>query len=169
MRDGGGDDWWQVATVSAGPMYTYRLGAKSALDLKGMLGFFALTPVIDSYTSRDATGGGLGADLRATLRYDFARRWAVSAEGGVRFARVSFSSYRRRSRSRASRRGARLDVGVSIGWGADEREQGGVARRRRGFGNTAIAIFYGSIAQSSRAVVPTLSSEKPPAPDRRSQ
>lgn len=95
MRDGGEDDWWQVATITVGPMYSRSLGARAGLDLKGMLGLFALTPVVDSYTTVDGTGSGLGLDARAAVRYDVFRRWAVYAEGGLQAAAVSFSSGRR--------------------------------------------------------------------------
>lgn len=95
MRDGGGDDWWQVATLTVGPMYSLPLGARAGLDLKGMLGLFALTPVVDSYTTVDGTGSGLGLDARAAVRYHVFRRWAVYAEGGLQAAPVSFDSGRR--------------------------------------------------------------------------
>lgn len=92
MRDGGGDDWWQVACITVGPTYTHRLGARSALDLKAMLGLMALTPVVDSYTTSDGTGGGLGFDLRATVRYNVFRKWALFAEGGLQSSAASFST-----------------------------------------------------------------------------
>ena len=95
MRDGGEDDWWQVATLTVGPMYSHSLGARAALDLKAMLGLFALTPVVDSYTTVDGTGSGLGLDLRAAVRYDVFRGCAVYAEGGVQASGVSFNTGRR--------------------------------------------------------------------------
>ena len=81
--DGVDDDWWQVAFVTLGPMYTVTLSQKAALDLKGTVGLAALTPVIDSYASNNDTGPGLAIDVRAAVRYDVFRRWAVFAEGGV--------------------------------------------------------------------------------------
>lgn len=90
MRESGNDDWWQVAEITVGPMYTYPISRRSALDLKATAGFLALTPVIDSFTTQDATGGGFGLDMRATLRYDVFRRWAVFAEGGVQSANVYY-------------------------------------------------------------------------------
>ena len=92
MRDGGGDDWWQVAGLTAGPMYSIPLNAKTALDLKAMFGRIALTPIIDSYETADATGSGLAVDMRATVRYDVFRRWALFAEGGLQSSGVSFDS-----------------------------------------------------------------------------
>jgi hypothetical protein len=92
MRDGGDDDWWQVANLMIGPMYTHPLSARAAIDLKAMLGLTAMTPVIDSYSTTGGTGGSLGVDLRATVRYDVLRRWAVFAEGGVQASNVSFNS-----------------------------------------------------------------------------
>ena len=89
--DGVDDDWWQVAFVTAGPMYTIPFGAKAAVDLKGTLGLAALTPVIDSYASNSGTGTGLAIDLRATARYDILPRWAVFAEAGMQSANVSFA------------------------------------------------------------------------------
>ena len=90
-RDGGDDDWWQVASLSVGPSYSHRLTAKAALDLKAMFGLVALTPVVDGFSSTDATGSALGVDLRAAIRYDVFRRWAIFAEGGVQSSGVSFS------------------------------------------------------------------------------
>lgn len=95
MRDGGDDDWWQVAVITAGPMYSRPLGARSALDLKAMVGMMALTPVVDSFGTDDDTGAGLAIDVRATVRYDVFRRWAVFAEGGLQSSNVSFISNRR--------------------------------------------------------------------------
>lgn len=92
MRDGGDDDWWQVAGLTVGPMYSHRLSAKAALDLKAMFGLMALTPVVDSYETADGTGRGLALDMRATVRYDVLRRWALFAEGGLQASGVSFSS-----------------------------------------------------------------------------
>lgn len=97
IRDAEEDDWWQVAEIAVGPMYTHPLGARAALDLKAMVGMTAMTPVIDSYTSDDGTGSGLGVDLRATLRYDVARRWALFADGGLQAAGVSYNSGARTS------------------------------------------------------------------------
>lgn len=92
MRDDEGDDWWQVAGLMIGPMVSYPLGARAAVDLKAMFGLLALTPVVDGYTTADGTGSGLGLDLRAAARYDVFRRWAVFAEAGTQSAAVSFST-----------------------------------------------------------------------------
>lgn len=92
MRGVGDDDWWQVAGISVGPMYSLRLNARAALDLKAMLGWFVLTPVEDSYTTDDGVGTGVGLDLRAALRYDVLRRWALFAEGGLQSCGASFGS-----------------------------------------------------------------------------
>jgi hypothetical protein len=96
MRDGGDDDWWQVAALTMGPMYSYPLGPKAALDVKAMLGLVSLTPVVDSYTTGDGTRSGLGLDMRAAVRYDVFRRWALFAEGGLQASSVSFNSGVRR-------------------------------------------------------------------------
>lgn len=92
MRDGGDDDWWQVAGLTVGPMYSLRLNDKTALDLKAMFGRIALTPIVDNYTTDDGTGSGLGVDMRAAVRYDVFRRWALFAEGGLQASDVSFTS-----------------------------------------------------------------------------
>ena len=92
IESGGGDDWWEIATLTIGPMYSRPLGDRAALDLKGMLGMIALTPVVDSYETEARTGAGLGVDMRATIRYDVFERWAVFAEGGLQASRVSFPS-----------------------------------------------------------------------------
>jgi hypothetical protein len=88
-NDGAENDWWQVAFLTAGPMYTVPLGNRAALDVKGTLGLAALTPVIDNYASDSDTAPGLAIDLRTTLRYDVATRWAVFAEGGVQATNTS--------------------------------------------------------------------------------
>ena len=92
MSGGGGDDWWEIATLVIGPMYTRPLGARGALDLKAMFGLIAVTPAVDSYETYAKTGSGLGIDTRATLRYDVFERWAVFAEGGLQASGVSFPS-----------------------------------------------------------------------------
>ena len=93
MRDGAeDDDWWQVATVTAGPLYSLRLNTRAAVDLKVMFGLVVLTPVVDSYTTDDGVGSGPGIDVRAAVRYDVFRRWAVFAEGGVQGSGVTFNS-----------------------------------------------------------------------------
>lgn len=103
MRNGGDDDWWQVAGLTVGPMYTYPLSAKAAVDLKATVGLMALTPVIDNFTTSDETGNGLNLDMRAAVRYDVFRRWALFAEGGVQSSNVSFPAS-----------GARTDVRVLV-------------------------------------------------------
>jgi len=75
-----------------GSMYSLRLNARAALDLKAMFGMIMLTPVEDSYTTDDGTGSGFGVDVRAALRYDVLRRWALFAEGGLQSSGVSFKS-----------------------------------------------------------------------------
>jgi opacity protein-like surface antigen len=42
--------------------------------------------------SDDDRGSGLGIDLRAAVRYDVLRRWAIFAEGGIQGSNVSFAS-----------------------------------------------------------------------------
>jgi hypothetical protein len=90
--DGADNDWWQVAFLTVGPMYTMPLGSRAAVDVKGTLGLAALTPVIDNMASDSDTGAGLAIDLRTTLRYDFATRWAVFAEGGVQASNASLGA-----------------------------------------------------------------------------
>ena len=92
MRNGGDDDWWQVATLTIGPMYSLALSRRAAVDVKAMIGLIVMTPVIDSYDTIHKTGSGLGVDLRATLRYDVFRRWAVFADAGVQASKVSFNT-----------------------------------------------------------------------------
>jgi hypothetical protein len=89
---GDDDDWWQVAGVTGGPMYSLPLVPRSSLDLKAMLGMIVLTPVVDNYTTGDGVGVGLGFDLRATFRYDVFRRWALFVDGGLHSSNVSFDA-----------------------------------------------------------------------------
>jgi hypothetical protein len=92
MTGDGDDDWWQVAGLTAGPMYTLGLGPRAALDLKTMVGLITMMPVVDTRASDDDRGSGLGIDLRAAVRYDVLRRWAIFAEGGIQSSNVSFPS-----------------------------------------------------------------------------
>lgn len=93
MRGGDGDDdWWQAAGLTVGPMYTRRLNARAALDLKAMIGLMVLTPIVDSYSTDDGVGSGLGVDLRAAIRYDVLRRWALFAEVGIQSSGERFDS-----------------------------------------------------------------------------
>lgn len=91
-RGSGDDDWWQVAGITVGPMYSLSLDARSALDLKMMLGGIVVTPVEDGYTTNEGVGRGVGVDIRAALRYDVLRRWALFAESGFQSSGVSFDS-----------------------------------------------------------------------------
>ena len=86
------DDWWQVAGITVGPMYSLSFGARSALDLKMMLGGIVVTPVEDGYTTNDGVGSGVVVDIRAAFRYDVFRRWALFAESGFQSSGVSFDS-----------------------------------------------------------------------------
>lgn len=92
--DAADDDWWQVTFLTIGPMYTVPLGARAAVDLKGTLGFSALTPVIDSRAGPGDVGSGLAVDVRAAVRYDVLRRLAVFAEGGVQATNATFPAAR---------------------------------------------------------------------------
>jgi Outer membrane protein beta-barrel domain len=92
MTGDGDDDWWQVSGLTAGPMYTLGLGPRAALDLKAMAGLITMLPVVDSRGSENDRGSGLAIDLRAAVRYDVLRRWAIFAEGGIQAANVSSSS-----------------------------------------------------------------------------
>ncbi|MEO7183196.1 MAG: outer membrane beta-barrel protein [Gemmatimonadaceae bacterium] len=90
LRNGGDDDWWQMASLTVGPMYSRRLGSRTALDLKAMAGWTSLLPVVDSRASDNDQGNSLGIDLRAAVRYQVFSRWAAFAEGGVQAANVTF-------------------------------------------------------------------------------
>lgn len=93
MRGGSGDDdWWQVATLTVGPMYSLRLNARAAVDVKAMVGLTAVTPVVEGYSTVDGVGSGVGLDVRVAVRYDVFRRWALFAEGGLQLAGISFTS-----------------------------------------------------------------------------
>jgi hypothetical protein len=89
---GDDDDWWQVAGVTGGPMYSLPLFPRTTLDLKAMFGMIVLTPVVDGYTTDYGVGVGLGFDFRATLRYDVLRRWALFVDGGLHSSNVSFDA-----------------------------------------------------------------------------
>lgn len=92
--DAGDGNWWQVAAVTAGPLYSVPLRPRLALDLKGMAGMIVLTPIEDSYATVGGEGVSLGVDLRATLRYDVFRRWAIFADAGLQSSSSSVADYR---------------------------------------------------------------------------
>jgi len=77
------DDWYQVALVSVGPMYSRALSRKLIVDIKPKIGFMAVTPVVDSYTTSAETGHGVALDLRGGLRFNIHRRWALLGEVGL--------------------------------------------------------------------------------------
>lgn len=93
VADEGDDDWWQVAGVTVGPLHSILLGPRLALDLKAMAGMIVLTPVEDSYATYGGEGTGLGVDVRATLRYDVFRRWAIFADAGLQSSTSSLADY----------------------------------------------------------------------------
>jgi hypothetical protein len=90
MVDVEGDDWWQVAGLTFGPMYSMPVSTRAALDVKAMVGLIAMTPVIDSHASDNDTDGAFGVDIRATFRYDVFQSWAVFADAGMQAANASF-------------------------------------------------------------------------------
>jgi opacity protein-like surface antigen len=92
MDEADGDDWWQVAGLTIGPMYSIPISARAAVDVRAMFGLLAMTPVIDSHASNDDTGPGIGVDMRAAFRYDIFRSWAVFADAGLQAANVTFNS-----------------------------------------------------------------------------
>jgi hypothetical protein len=113
MEDVEGDDWWQVAGLTFGPMYSIPLSARAAVEVKAMVGLIAMTPVIDSHASDNDTDGAFGVDVRATLRYDVFQSWAVFADAGVQAANASF-----RFGDRANLRSVISGFGVAFrpGW-----------------------------------------------------
>lgn len=90
----GDDDWWQVAAVTVGPMYSVPMGSRAAVDFKAMLGMIVLTPVEDGFATVGGEGVGLGLDARATFRYDVRRRWAVFADAGFHYSGSDVVDYR---------------------------------------------------------------------------
>jgi hypothetical protein len=91
-RDGGDDDWWQMASLTVGPMYTQRLSSRAALDLKAMAGWMSLRPVIDGLSDPNDQGNALGVDLRAAVRYQMFSKWGVFAEAGVQGANITLGT-----------------------------------------------------------------------------
>ncbi len=89
IEDPAQDDWWQVAGITAGAMYSFPISRKAVFDLKGMLGFIATTEVVDSYKA--GQGVGLATDLRALVRYNVSRRFALLAQGGVLLSNQSMT------------------------------------------------------------------------------
>jgi hypothetical protein len=84
IEDPAKDDWWQVAGLTVGPMYTRSIAPRTLLDLKMKLGFITTTQVIDEF--ENARGDGLATDMRLGLRYNVHRRWALVAETGVLYS-----------------------------------------------------------------------------------
>ena len=90
MTDDQSNDWWQVAGITAGPMYSMPINSRTSIDLKAMIGWMVLTPIFDSYSS-DGVDNGLAVDLRTLIRYNISTRWAVFAEVGIQSSNVSFT------------------------------------------------------------------------------
>ncbi len=88
MKAQGGDDWWQVAGVTAGPMYSTSLSRRAIVDLKLKVGFLTTMPIIDAYET--ARGRGFATDARVSLRYNVLRRWCLLTEAGVVVSNQSF-------------------------------------------------------------------------------
>ena len=70
------DGTWAYGSLMAGPMYSLEFSDKINLDFRAMLG---LTTVNLDVEGVDEDGTGLGIDLSATFRLNFANRWCVLA------------------------------------------------------------------------------------------
>ena len=81
MEDPAEDDWWQVAGLTAGPMYSTPLSPRTILDLKLKFGLLTTKPIVDQYEV--TKGSGFVTDARVALRYNVHRRWCLLAESGV--------------------------------------------------------------------------------------
>jgi len=81
MEDAAEDDWWQVAGLTAGPMYSMPVAPRTILDLKLKFGLLTTKPIVDQYEV--TKGSGFVTDARVGVRYNVHRRWCLLAESGV--------------------------------------------------------------------------------------
>jgi hypothetical protein len=82
--------WWMIVGITAGPMYSIPFKDKFFFDLKAKTGLVGTNMVIDEYAYPETTGSGPGIDLRASLRYNFSKRWGLLTETGYLFSRQKF-------------------------------------------------------------------------------
>lgn len=76
----GTDNWWGLAGLTIGPMYSMPIKDKFHFDLKAKFGYVTAQLVIDDYVYKENVGNGLGFELQASLRYNFTKRWGIMAE-----------------------------------------------------------------------------------------
>ena len=92
----GTEDWWQVVGITAGPMFSFPLTNKLILDLKPKAGLLLTTLVIDTYGYDENKGTGFEIEVKASLRYNFARRWCVLEENGYFYTNQKYLGWRQK-------------------------------------------------------------------------
>lgn len=71
----GVDGTWGYGGLMGGPMLSWPVSEKLDLDVKLMLGY--VVAILDLENEKETGDLGLAVDLGATLRYNFAERWAL--------------------------------------------------------------------------------------------
>ena len=92
----GTDTWWMLVGIAAGPMFSFPVKNKFYFDLKPKLGYMLTNLVIDGYANEVNMGSGGGIDLRASFRYNFARRWCILTEAGYIYTNQKFPDGRKK-------------------------------------------------------------------------
>lgn len=68
------DDYWGYGAILVGPMVNYSITSNLEVDIKGMIGPGSASL---EFNDQKKDNSIFGFDFGATLRYNFARRWAL--------------------------------------------------------------------------------------------
>ena len=71
---------WKLGGIIAGPLFSTSFKDKFHFDMKPGIGFASSSLVVDNIDEK--TGNGLGINLSASFRYNFAKRWCILTESG---------------------------------------------------------------------------------------
>lgn len=74
--------WWGIASIMAGPMFSYRLKEKLFIDIKPTIGYCNAQSFNTDYLIYSFYGNGLGLNMSASLMYNFSKRWSFLSEAG---------------------------------------------------------------------------------------
>lgn len=75
------DGYWGYGALLAGPMYSVKLGKRSRMEFKGMLGYMQLNLKFHEDKSFSHTSDGICYGIDVSYRYFFAKKWLLLLAG----------------------------------------------------------------------------------------
>jgi hypothetical protein len=103
--DGDSETMWGYGSLMVGPMYSRLAVYDLYIDVKGMVGF-GHASLEDDYNKIE--DNGVGFDFGGTLRYNFARKWALLVNVDYYSTNLEYKNH--------SQNIAALNLGIGIGY-----------------------------------------------------